>query len=113
MTLTVDQLLASRPFVREVVLKDRDGSVNVRPLPAGEALTFHNALKAAGEDSKELVVLQLVAYLSNADGSALVNAEQAAQLVDVLSQRDIAAILSAGAEVNRIDDKTVEDAAKN
>lgn len=113
MTLTVDQLLASRPFVREVVLKDRDGSVNVRPLPAGEALTFHNALKAAGEDSKALVVLQLVAYLSNADGSALVNAEQAAQLVDVLSQRDIAAILSAGAQVNRIDDKAVEGAAKN
>lgn len=113
MTLTVDQLLASRPFVREVVLKDRDGSVNVRPLPAGEALAFHGALKAADEDSKALVALQLVAYLSNADGSALVNAEQAAQLVDVLSQRDIAAILSAGAEVNRIDDKTVEDAAKN
>lgn len=113
MTLTVDQLLASRPFVREVALKDREGGVLVRPLPAGEALIFHNSLKAAGEDSKALVVLQLVAYLSNADGSALVNAEQAAQLVDVLSQRDIAAILSAGAEVNRIDDKAVEDAAKN
>lgn len=113
MSLTLDDLLKPNRIVREVRLKDRGGSVYVRALTAGEALAYHERIKAAGEDSRTLTAHQIAAYLGTADGSSMVTLDQAVVLVDALSQRDAAAILRAGTELNRLDDDAIEAAAKN
>lgn len=112
--LTAEDLLNPPPVpVKAVPLPSRGGSVYVRSLSGLQALALGDWIKDCADDKGRVVAAQLAAFLSDADGKALLDLEKALRLVDTLNSRDIRAIITAGSDLNRLDDTGVEEAAKN
>jgi hypothetical protein len=116
-SLTIEQILAAQDAkVQEVPVPEWGGSVFVRRLSANAAVALYLSLREIkGTDlevARARLVASLQAFLSDAQGNPLANAEQAAALAEKAAE-PVNRIVTAGHRINATDDREIETLAKN
>lgn len=109
--LNKDQLMKPRRATREVKLAD--GSVLVRSLSARDALRLEQAIGDAKGDLEKLLAAQLVVFVSDKDGNALLSDEDAMALLSARGPGEVRAICEAGMALNAFGTDGVEAAGGN
>jgi hypothetical protein len=74
--------------------------VKVRSLTAGEQIDLDAALKAAGDDVRKLLTMQLAAYVCDDSGKPALTAEEAGRFLDLRKTSTVKAIIEAAGKLN-------------
>lgn len=107
-----EQLLAIKSAKVEKVKVSGIGDLHVRVLSARAALELDGKLKQA-DGTVSMVAFQLSSFLCDESGSALLSEEDAAQLLDKLSAKQVREIIQHGVRLNALGEESVEAAGGN